>query len=270
MKNPLSLSLLFLFVVAPSVLSAGEAQPTQAPRPMVTDRPDTTESPKSVPRGFFQVEASFFDYSRDADASKRTREEQWIYGQTNLKFGVSHNSDLQVILNSYSTAKETEAGQRTTTEGFGDVTVRFKQNLWGNDDGLTALALMPYVAVPTWTRPSDKAWGGGLIVPFSIALPAPFSMGLMTQCDWLPEAPGGRQRFSFLNSITFGVAWNEKLGSYFEFVAVAARKNPFEASFNSGVTYALHPDMVFDAGVRIGLSRAAQDLGIFTGVSFRY
>jgi hypothetical protein len=237
---------------------------------MVTDRPDTTESPKSVPRGLFQVEASFLDYSRDADASKRTREEQWIYGQMNLKLGLAQNSDLQVILNAYSRAKSVEAGQRTTTEGFGDVTVRFKQNLWGNDDGLTALALMPYVAVPTWTRPSDKAWGGGLIVPFSIALPAPFSMGLMTQCDWLPEVPGGRQRFSFLNSITCGVAWTEKLGSFIEFVAVAAPKNPFEASFNSGVTYAVTPDMVFDAGVRIGLSRAAQDLGIFTGVSFRY
>ncbi len=270
MKTALCLSCLCLFAVAPSILLAGEAEPTRAPRPMSTDRPDTTESPKSVPRGFFQVEASFFDYSRDADSSKRTREEQWIYGQMNLKLGLTQSSDLQVILNSYSAAKEVEASERSSTGGFGDVTVRFKQNLWGNDGGPTALALMPYVAVPTWTQPSDKAWGGGLVVPFSIALPAPFSLGLMTQCDWLPEAPGGRQRFSFLNSITLGVALTEKLGSYFEFVSVAARKSAFEASFNSGITYALNPDMVLDAGVRIGLSRAAQDLGIFTGVSFRY
>ena len=34
---------------------------------------------------------------------------------------------------------------RDGAEGFGDMEIRLKHNLWGNDEGATALALMPFI-----------------------------------------------------------------------------------------------------------------------------
>ena len=57
---------------------------------------------------------------------------------------------------------------------------------------------------------------------------------------------------------------------YFEAVAVAGEDADFIALFNTGITYAVTDNLVFDAGVRIGLNRPAPDFGVFSGVSFRF
>ena len=83
------------------------------PREMSTDRPDTTESPITVPVGHFQIEASFFDYSCDAG------NEAWAFGLMNLKAGLSHNTDLQLVFDTWTEQRGAE-----TISGFGDVTLR--------------------------------------------------------------------------------------------------------------------------------------------------
>ena len=39
--------------------------------------------------------------------------------------------------------------------------------------------------------------------------------------------------------------------------------------FDTGVTHALSKDMQLDAGITVGLSRRADDLTVFAGLSFR-
>ena len=42
------------------------------------------------------------------------------------------------------------------------------------------------------------------------------------------------------------------------------------ASFGTGLTYAVTPDVQFDAGMRVGLTKATEDFGVFAGISLRY
>ena len=237
-------------------------------REMSTDRPDTTESGYTVPAGMFQVELSFFDYSYDADLG--TISDQWIYGQMNFKAGLTQSTDLQVIVNSHAIAGESERGDSTRTSGFGDITVRLKKNLFGNDSGPAALALMPYITIPTHTKVSDEAWAGGLIMPLSVALSDRLSLGLMGEADLVHDPETNGYDLEWLHSATLGLSLTEKLGMYVELVGIAGQDADYVGIFDAGLTFAVTDALIFDAGVRIGMNRPAPDFGVFSGVSFRF
>lgn len=239
-------------------------------REMSTDRPDTTESGYTVPAGMFQVEMSFFDYSRDADTSQGVSSDFWLYGQVNFKAGLTRSTDLQVIVNSHAVAGESERGDSTRTTGFGDVTVRLKQNLFGNDSGPAALALMPYITIPSHTQVSDESWAGGLIAPLSVTLSDRVSLGLMIETDIVHDTETNGYDVEWLHSATLGLALTEKLGMYVELVGIAGQDTDYLGIFDAGLTFAVTNTLIFDAGVRIGMNRPAPDFGVFSGVSFRF
>ena len=265
--------LLVLLVLAaalppPAARAGAPDRPAPSVRPMSTDRPDTTESPYTVPAGMFQVEASLFDYSRDHDSG--LRQTQWIYGQLNLKAGLGTHTDLQFILNSHAVAGVSERGDSTRTTGFGDITLRLKRNLFGNDSAGPALAIMPYLTVPTHTDVSDQAWAGGLIVPFGLELSERVTLGLMAEVDIVHDAETGGHDLEWLHSATLGFALTERLGCYTELVGIAGQDADYRALFDAGLTLAVTEQLVFDVGVRLGMNRAAEDFGVFSGVSFRF
>jgi Putative MetA-pathway of phenol degradation len=255
-----------LFVALPVIAAEGGALnlfnpvPDAAMREMSTDRPDTTESPYTVPAGHFQLEMSFFDYSRDGGES-----EAWAFGLVNIKAGLLPDTDLQLIFDTW-----TEERPGKTNSGFSDVTLRLKQNLWGNDGGTTALALMPYVKIPTGTDLSNGEWEGGLIVPLGIALSDRLSLGLMGEMDIVHDEEGGGHEVEWLHSVTLGIGLTDQLGLYVELVGIAGAQTEYRALFDTGFTFAVTDNLIFDTGVRIGLNDAAEDFGVFTGMSLRF
>jgi Putative MetA-pathway of phenol degradation len=261
---PMRARLLFtLYLLAVSCCGGAEAV-----REMSTDRPDTTESAYSVPAGMCQIEMSFFDYSRDANPGSAS--DLWIYGQINFKLGLTQSTDVQMIINSHSISGNSERVETLRTSGFGDVTLRLKKNLWGNDSGSTALAIMPYVTIPTHTRVSDRAWSGGLIMPFAMALSHRVSLGLMTEMDVVPDSATGGYDLEWLHSATLGYSLTQEWGAFIEVVGIAGEDTAFQALFDAGLTFAVTDQLILDAGLRLGLNRAAPDIGLFTGMSFRF
>lgn len=253
-KIPVALPSILLLTSLPALLAgAGEL------REMSTDRPDTTESPQTVDAGHFQIEASFFDYSRDSGA------DTWVFGQLNLKAGVTRNSDVQLVLETW-----TDGDGDEPRSGFGDLTLRWKQNLRGNDGGITSLALMPYVTVPTGTKVSAGEWQGGLIAPLGITVSDRVYIGLMTEVDVVHDEDSGDHEVEWLNSATLSLGLTEKTGVYLELVGISGADTDFQALFDTGITYAVSENLILDAGVRIGLNRAAEDFGVFTGMSIRF
>jgi hypothetical protein len=236
-------------------------------RDLSTDRPDTTESPYTVDAGHFQVELSFVDYTRDR-AGGQTRTTLAVAPML-LKAGLLHNVDLQLGLDPWTHER---TGGEGSVEGFGDTIVRLKVNLWGNDAGDTAFALMPFVKLPT--ADDDLGNGrveGGLIAPLAVALPAEFALGLMAELDLVADDDGGYTP-DFVHTGTLGRAIVGDLAGYVEYAGFAdlAGDQKYRAYFDAGLTYAVGPDAQLDAGVRVGLTEAADDLGLFAGLSVRY
>lgn len=251
------------------VLACTASSGADVVRPMRTDRPDVTESGYSVAPGFFQVEMSFFDYERDRAGPDRL--DSWIYGQINFKYGLTTNNDIQVVFDTHTVNRAIGADdEREITSGFGDVTLRLKHNLWGNDSGRSALSVMPFITMPTGSELSAEAWAGGVVMPFAMTLNDRFSLGSMGQVDLVPDGETHGHDLEFLATVCLGLTLTERWGTYSELIISAGEDTDAQLRSATGVTFAVTDDFVLDAGVRIGLNRAAPDLGVFSGVSFRF
>src|SRR5688572_4137918 len=127
--------------------------PREQMREMSTDRPDKTESAYTVDAGHFQIEMDVFTYSYDRYNSERrdVRAESLSIAPMNLKAGLWNNVDLQLVLETYNSVRirDRDSGTVEKHRGFGDMIPRLKINLWGNDGGRTAFAIMPYLKLPT-------------------------------------------------------------------------------------------------------------------------
>jgi hypothetical protein len=251
--------------------------PREMMRELSTDRPDKTESAYSVDAGHFQVESDIVNYSYDAHNPSRdhTINESLAIAPFNFKVGLRNNWDVQFVVPTYNATRvrERRTGFRDTERGFGDFILRSKVNLWGNDGGDTAFALMPYVKFPTATRSlGNCAYEGGLIAPLAVALPAGWGMGLMTQVDINEDGDGSGYHPEFVNSITFSHDIVGDLGGYVEFFSsVSTDKDAcWIGTIDLGLTYGLTEDIQLDAGINIGVTRAADDFNPFLGISWRF
>ncbi len=248
--------------------------PRELMREMSTDRPDKTESPYTVDAGHFQMEASLMDYTYDHKNTERSDERVDNYSvfPLNLKAGLTNNVDLQVVLNPYIREHNRGEGAKATKTGFGDVQTRLKINVWGNDEGPTAFALMPFVKFPTNTDDlGNKAMEGGLIVPLAVSLPAGWGLGLMTEFDFNRNADKDYYT-DFINTITLGHQIVGNLDGYVEFFGSFndEPESPWVGTVDLGLTYALTEDIQLDTGVNIGVTRSADDFNPFIGCSIRY
>ena len=61
-------------------------------RPMSADRPDVTESPKTVDAGAVQLEISFFEYFHDSDNTSAEKRDLLLLAFTNVKVGLLNNT----------------------------------------------------------------------------------------------------------------------------------------------------------------------------------
>lgn len=251
--------------------------PRDQMREMSTDRPDKTESPYTLDAGHFQIEMDVLNYSYDRHNPERRdiRIESVSIAPINLKAGLYNNVDLQLVVESYTSVrvKDRETPSRTRQQGFGDITPRLKVNLWGNDGGPTALAVMPYVKLPTNQDDlGNNSVEGGVIVPLAVELPHGFGMGVMTQFDFIRDESDGGHHAEFVNTITFSRDIVGNLGGYVEFFSLVSAESGSDwvGTLDLGLTYGLTKDIQLDAGINIGVTRSADDLNPFLGISWRF
>jgi hypothetical protein len=240
-------------------------------RSMSTDRPDKTESPYTVDAGRFQIETGLVAFTRDSRNGLTTRSFDLM--PFNLKIGLTHDADLQVAYGAFNHSRT--SGNRISDEqdGFGDVTLRLKHNVWGNDSGKTAFALMPFLKVPANTLASlNNDIEGGLIAPLAVDLGHGLGLGLMTEIDILKSDDGKGYEPVFINSATMSFELTERLGIYVEAYLERGTGGGAETivTLDSGFTYAITDDLQLDAGANVGVTKAADDLNIFAGLSRRF
>jgi hypothetical protein len=228
-------------------------------RDLAPDRPDTTESPITVDAGVWVVEASYFDWTRD------TGDDAYTVMSTNLKVGLTDRIDLQTIFDTFTWEDPVTGAE---AEGFSDVTLRLKYNLWGNDGGPSALAIFPYVKIPTGTALSNGVTEGGLILPFAADLTDGIGLGLMAQVDAVDDGAGGHDA-QFLHSAVLGFDLTESLAVYTEYFGITG-PGAYQPYFSGGTTLTLNADLILDAGIRVGLSDASEDFGLFGGFTKRF
>jgi len=249
--------------------------PRELMREMSTDRPDKTESPYTVDAGHFQMETDLVNFTRDRHSESGERVESWSFFNANLKIGLCNSTDLQLVVPTYNSVrtKNRVAGTTEKNSGFGDLVTRLKMNFWGNDGGKTAFGAMPFVKFPTaQDNLGNGAFEGGLILPLAVELPRGWGMGAMTEVDITEDGDGSGYHPEFVNTITFGHDIAGNLAGYVEFFSLVSteRDSSWVGAVGLGLTYALSENVQLDCGVNIGVTRSADDLNPFLGISWRF
>jgi hypothetical protein len=249
--------------------------PRELRRPLTTDRPDRTESPYTVDAGLFQAEIDVFTYSVDAsqEGQEGVAGNSFAVMPFNLKAGLLHNVDLQVVLESWAWKQETIAGTTQRQRGLGAVTVRTKVNLWGNDGGRTAFAVMPYVAFVAEPGSPGRVVNPGVVLPFRVDLGSTWGLGSMLQFEVAPEGSGAPRRVTMVGAASVGRSIAGPLSFYVEVyggTVLSDATSDWEGTGDIGLTLGVGPSVQVDAGVNLGFTRQAEDARPFLGLTVRF
>jgi hypothetical protein len=248
-------------------------------RELTTDRPDKTETPFTVDAGHFQVEMDLFSYSRDRHNPERADllHEQWTVGPMSLKIGLLNRLDFQMVVTPYREERiedNTPSPRKVVrNSGFGDVVLRAKVNVWGNDGGATALGLLPLLKLPTSSEAlGNEAVEGGVVVPFEIGLPLGMSLGFNGGWFWARDEASAGYHSEWLASVAWGYPIAARVTGYVEFWSQLDAETPsaWKGSFDFGFNYLVSRNLKLDVGLNIGVTRAADDWNPFLGLSWRF
>jgi len=237
-------------------------------RELNTDRPDATESPVTVDAGHWQVEMDLVSHTSNRLDGVRTR--TWDMAPFNLRYGVSRDLEAGLFFSPYSRmSTQPRGGLKETLSGSGDLTLRAKLNFWGNDGGETAGGLIADLKLPTARAGLGNGHvEGDVILPVAFELPGGFELGAMTEVDVRHRDDGG-SGLVWVNTVTLGHALCRDVSGYLELTSEAG-EGPHMATFNLGVAWKLDANTQLDAGANLGLSRTADDVQFFTGLSRRF
>lgn len=244
-------------------------------RPLATDRPDRTESPFTVDAGIFQAEIDLFTYGGDASAGGEPGVTSTSFAvlPINMKAGLTHNIDFQFVLETWAWNEETAGGGTQRQRGLGAITMRTKVNMWGNDGGRTAFALMPFVALVSEPGASQRVVNFGLVMPFRVELGAGWGLSTMLEFDLAAASVGAPRKVALVGSASIGRGFVGPLAFYAEVYGgtiLADESTAWEGTSDLGLTLGVGRNVQLDAGLNLGFTRVAEDVNPFLGLAFRF
>jgi hypothetical protein len=249
--------------------------PDEGMRELTADRPDKTDCPYTVDAGHFQVEMDYANYTWDAPIGQPDMKAQgYQLAPMNLKVGVLNNLDFQLVLSPWQSLRTEDKNTGTVEResGFGDVIPRAKLNLIGNDSGPFALALIPFMKIPTAQHTLGNAgWEGGVGIPYAFDVPD-WSLGFQTTLSLRHDEPGDGYHAEIANSVTVGHAVIGNLEYFVEFFSSASTEpsSDWVGTFDTWFTYKVNKDLALDAGVYLGLTEAAENWHLWVGMTKRF
>ncbi|MFT5422973.1 MAG: hypothetical protein ACI89L_000742 [Phycisphaerales bacterium] len=240
-------------------------------RPLSADRPDATESPYTLDAGAVQIEISFVEYALDADSDGDTS--TLDIAPFNLKLGLTEHADLQILFNPY-TQLDTPGSD---TDGIGNLTLRLKHNLWGNDRGDFALAIMPLITLPTGRGDlSTDHVEGGVVVPAAWDLSGSWgegwSVGGQVEIGFVRNDTNTGHDTVLAHTAVLGVPINDTFAAYFEYIGeFNSTSDNYAPALSGGLTYAVDGDTQLDVGLVFGLDNGdTDDVKVFAGLTKRF
>ncbi len=233
--------------------------------------------PYTVDAGHLQIETVAALYAREhntADGADVTTSFLSV-GSTTLRLGLLNNLDLGLTVPPHVRVRthDRTTGDTTTQSGMGDLTLRAKLNLWGNDGGSTAFGLVSFVKLPTnQDNLGNNHVEGGIGLPLSAELPWGWWLGVTPEFHCFHDASGDDYHLNFFSTVFLWHPIKGNLSGYIESANWVSTESgsPWISTLDVGVTYVWGRHVQFDLGAYIGVTRAANDISPFLGISYRF
>lgn len=233
--------------------------------PLITDRPDATESPYTVGKGNFQIEtgASFIDNSTD-----KLDQTETIYNTALLRYGLSQNFEIRVgwdYINAQTKRNQLELFNDT---GFNPLLVGAKIEITDENGWIPQIGLLGHLRLPFTAVSAFKPENTGMEFLFSFDHTLSDKAGLGYN---LGARIGDDRSLEYTYTIAYGHSLTEKIGVYGELYGSFPEDNKAAHLWNAGFTYLVNNNLQLDATLGTGFTSSAtnQQLLISAGVSYR-
>lgn len=221
--------------------------------PIVTDRPDFTESSVVVPRGSLQIESGF-TYERTTRNSTSS-----AYPETLLRYGLTDRLEMRVGLPNYNRLE----GQ----EGFDDLYLGAKIQLGQTKSGID-FALIPAAFIPAGRRGiRSEAVAPEIKATYAASLGI-YALSGMVHVASVEE--DGERVTPWQITTSLGIPVKDRIGMFLEHILAAQKGVRPAHTVHSGFTYQPRPDRQFDIHYGFGLTPTAPDFFIGAGFSIRF
>lgn len=241
--------------------------PASDPRaePLVTDRPDFTESALTIPQGLYQAEFG-------TTFTKSGSDKENGFGELLMRIGLNKRTELRVGVPTYLTTRAAQSGR---TSGFSDASLGFKFSLASAGAQLGLRQFDVGLIVATTLPTGSRAYRGKYLQPgakllLASALTETIAVSANLNYDYVSE--NDDQFGEVSSSLSFGFVLNERTGAYLEYFGFYPSGEARDDSnfVNTGATYLLNNDLQLDARVGKGLSKNQDDYFIGAGASVRF
>lgn len=251
----------------------------QAPsEPLVTDRPDFTESAQAVTPGYFQLEMGY-TFTHDREGATRVRDH--AAPEFLLRVGLPADFELRLGWAGYSfthvlSEERTRASRRVlredATQGAQDVTLGFKYVFFDQEGLRPNLGVIGEISVPSGSAGST-AGDVDPIVKVLWAYDLTDRLALAGNVNFgVPTAEDADRFLQTAASISLAISLTERWGAYVEYFGFYPNVKDGECAhvMNGGLTYLVNDDVQLDWRVGGGMNDEADDFFTGVGLSWRF
>ncbi|MDA0350223.1 MAG: transporter [Verrucomicrobia bacterium] len=225
--------------------------------PLVTDRPDATESSSVVGDGVVQLETGIL-LLEGGSSNEITN----VFG-TLVRIGLADDWELRAGWDGYNFAD----GEN----GIGDSFVGFKRYLKAENGTSPEMALIVHTTLPVGDKNfSSDAFDPSFLLAFSHSLSESLSLGynVGASASSFVKTNGDKGTLTSADySIALGYGIDDRVGAFIEIFGSVGLSSPESpVSFDGGFTYLINDDTQLDLYGGLGLNHYAPDW--FVGVRF--
>lgn len=253
-KKIISLCIFYLFI-----------QKTKAQNllpPIALDRPDQTESPMIVPKGYIQIESGVnFENTKKEIKTNTLPTILWKYGITpNLEFR---------LITERTEISQMNFGDVSNKKGVNPITVGFKVNVFEEKGLLPETSLIMHYGTKKWGNKGLQTEKSTPSFRFLMqhTLSEKFSLSYNAGAEWDGNNPNNG---SAIYTLTTGYAASPKIGFYLELYGFLPGKDQSEHNVDGGMTWLINNDLMADISTGLGLNNRAPNSFIALGLSWRF
>lgn len=231
---------------------------------LITDRPDATESPNTIPTGYIQVETgSFYESFKDQNIKNET----FTYNTTLVRLGLLDNLELRLGWD-FLEGTTTIGGNKlnNVTSGFNPLLLGTKIYI-AEEKGLRPeIGFLAHLYLPFTASKDYKPETTGVDFRFSFAhtLSKKSSLSYNLGAQWRNDSPEA----AYVYTLSYGLGLTEKLGFYAELYGNLPENNKANHLWDAGLTYLISDNVQLDATIGSSITEG-QDILLSAGVSFR-
>lgn len=254
----------YLLLILPLLTNYLHAQEYSSQAELITDRPDATESPNVMSKGFLQIETgSFYEEFKYGNV----KEKAFTYNTSLIRYGLLDNLELRLGWDFQEITNEIDGAELPDIQsGFTPLLIGAKVGIAEENGILPQIGLLGHLYLPLSAGQDYRPETTGVDFRFAFdhSLNDRSGIAYNLGAQWGDDSPEA----AYVYTVVYGISLTNKLGAYAELYGDFPEDSIANHYWDAGFTYLVNKDFQLDATIGSGIDNAQRIL-LSAGFSYR-